>query len=166
LQILCAKISFAVAIFLLLSVNVVASPAWAEQADAATVISSVQNTIVACYNAVKEAEAAGANITVLVSTINKAGSLLSQAKTAYATNDFDVALNLAVQSQNLLSNFIEETNTLKENATQQQKQDFLINVVGSIVGAFAVIIGGFAVWIILKKRYELTEAHISESSKV
>jgi len=118
------------------------------------------------HSAVKEAEAAGANITVITSALNEAGSLLSQAELAYAANDFDAALNLAIQSQNRLSNFIGEANTLREIAVQQQNQDFLINVVGSIVGTFVVIIAGFAVWRFLKKKSETTEAHTSESTRV
>jgi hypothetical protein len=166
LQILCFKTPVALVIILLLSVAVVASPVWADQADAAAAISSAKNTILNCYSVAKEAEAAGANITVIVGTLNEAGSLLSQAELAYATNDFDVALNLAIQSQATLNNFISEANTLKETATQQRNQDFLINVVGSLAGTFAVIVAGFVAWRFLKKKYETTEAHVSESSKV
>jgi len=161
-----SKTPIAIVIFLILFVTVVVSPVWAEQADSATAISSAKNTILNCYSAIKETEAAGANITVLMGTINEAGSLLSQAELAYAANDFDAALNLAIQSQNRLSNFIGEANTLREIAVQQQNQDFLINVVGSIVGTFVVIIAGFAVWRFLKKKSETTEAHTSESTRV
>jgi hypothetical protein len=141
-----------------LFVTVVASPVWAEQADATTAISSAKSTILSCYNAAEEAEAAGANITVLAATLNQAGSLLSQAELAYAASDFDVALNLAIQSQNTLTNFIGEANTLKETALEQGNLDFLIYVVGSIIGAFAVIVAGFAAWRFLKKNYAKTEA--------
>lgn len=163
---LCSKTPIALVIILLLFVTVVASPVWAEQADAATAISSAKSTILNCYSAAKEAEAAGANITVIVGTLNEAGSLLSQAELAYATSDFDAAFNLAIQSQNTLNNFIGEANTLKETATQQRNQDFLINVVGSVIGTFAVIVAGSAAWRFLKKKYETTEAHTSESSRV
>jgi hypothetical protein len=166
LQVLCSKTPITLVIILLLFVAVVASPVWADQADATTAISSAKDTILNCYSAAKEAEAAGANITVIVGTLNEAGSLLSQAELAYATNDFDAALNLAIQSQNTLNNFIEKANSLKETATQQQTQDFLINIVGSIIGTFAVIVAGFAAWRFLKKKYETTEAHVSESKRV
>jgi hypothetical protein len=153
-------------VILLLSVTVVASPVCADQGAASAAISSAKNTIATCYSAAKEAEAAGANITALVGTLNEAGSLLSQAELAHAANDFDTALNLATQSQNRLNNFVGEANALKETAAQQQNQDFLINVVGSTIGTFAVIIAGFAVWRFLKKRYETTEVQASESPRV
>jgi hypothetical protein len=161
-----SKKPIALTVLLLLFVTVVVSPVWAEQTGAASAISSARNTILSCYSAAMEAEAAGANITVLTANLNAAGSLLSQAESAYAASDFDSAFNLASQSQNTLTGFIAEANALKENATQQQNRDFLVNVVGSLIGAFAVVVAGFATWRFLKKRYETTEAHVNESSKV
>jgi len=163
---LCSKIPIAIVIILFLFVTVVVSPVWADQGDALAAISSTKNTILNCYNAAREAEAAGANITVLTATLNDASSLLSQAEFAYAASDFDAAFNLAGQSQNILTNFLGEANTLKETAAQQQNQDYLINVVGSIIGAFVVILAGFAAWRFLKKKYEKTEAHLSESPRM
>jgi uncharacterized Tic20 family protein len=154
------------ALILLLLVVVVPVPVWASQEDAATAISSLKNTLLECYNAAKEAETAGSNITVIIGTLNEAGSLLSQAELAYAMKDFDVALSLALQSQNSLNNFIAEANALKETATQQQNQAFLINVVGSITGTFAVVVAGFAVWLLMKRKYGTAGAHASESSSV
>jgi hypothetical protein len=158
-------VAVAIALLLML-IAIFPSPVWAQQADAAAAISSAKDTLLTCYNAAKQAEAAGANITVLVDTLNDAGLLLSQAEFAYAANDFDTALNRASQSQNTLNSFIAEANTLRETATQQQNQGFLINVVGSVIGAFAVIAVGFAAWFFLKKKYETNKAHVSESPKI
>jgi hypothetical protein len=159
LQKLVSKICVALGIILLLSVPVVALPVWANEADVARAISSAKSTMLSCYSAAKEAEAAGANITAIVGTLNEAGSLLSHAELAYSAGDFDAALSFAVQSQNTLNSFIEEANALKETGTQQQITDFLINVVGSILGAFAVLAAGFVVWLFLKKKYVPAEAH-------
>ena len=160
------KTPIVIVIILLVAVTVVASPVWAEQSNAETAIASAKNRISDCYSAAKEAEAAGANITGLMGTLSEAASLLSQAELAYAGNDFGVAVNFAIQSQNALNDFIGEANTLKETALQQQNQDFLINVVGSIIGAFAVIVVGGLVWILLKRKYETVEADVNESEGV
>jgi hypothetical protein len=151
---------------MLLVLAVAASPVWAEQAGASTAISSAQTSILDCYNAAKDAEAAGANITVLVGTLNEAGSLLSQAESAYTANDFDTAYNLAVQSQNTLNGFVAEANALRDTAVQQKNQEFLVNVVGSVIGTFLVIAAGLAAWFFLKKKYETTQAHVREPSGV
>jgi hypothetical protein len=137
--------------------------AQAEQTDAATAIASAKEQILTCYQAAKEAEGAGANITALVAVLNDAGTLLSRAEFTYSISDFDTARDLAIQSQNTLGDFISEANTSKETATQQQNQDFLINVVGSIIGTFAVLSAGIAAWIFLKRKYETAGAHENES---
>ncbi len=161
-----SKTPIVLSIILLLFVTVVASPVWAEQSNASTAISSAKNRILDCYNAAKEAEAAGANITALAATLNEAGSLLSQAELAYAANDFSTAVNFAVQSQNVLNGFVGEANALKETAVQQENQDFLINVVGSIIGAFVVIVVGGLLWLLLKRKYETAEVDVSGSEGV
>ena len=140
--------------------------AQADQTDAAAAIASAKEQILICYQAAKEAEGAGANITALVAVLNDAGTLLSRAEFTYSTSDFHTARDLAVQSQNTLDNFFSEANTLKETAAQQRNQDFLINVIGSIIGAFAVLGAGIAAWIFLKRKYETVGAHENESSRL
>jgi hypothetical protein len=161
-----SKTPIVTVIILFLFVTVVALPVWAEEGNAAAAISSAKSTILNCYHAAKDAEAAGANITALTATLNQAGSLLSQAELAYSANDYDAALSLATQSQDTLSNFVAEANTLKETATQRQNQDFLVNVVGSIAGTFAVIAAGVAAWLYLKRKYATAGEKSSESSRV
>ena len=151
---------------LLFSVMAVPSLVLAEQTDATATITSAKGQIVTCYQAARYAEGAGANITSLTATLNDAGALLSQAELAYSTNDFDTARNLAVQSQGMLGNFVSEASALKQAATQQRDQDFLINVVGSLIGVFAVIGAGAAAWLFLKKRYAQPGAGANESSRV
>ncbi|MCJ7560410.1 hypothetical protein MUO79_07300 [Candidatus Bathyarchaeota archaeon] len=149
---------FFLTIMLLFSVIVVPSLVVSEQTDAAAAITSAKEQVVACYQAAKDAEGAGANITSLTATLNDAGALLSRAELAYSSNDFGTARDLAVQSRERLDNFVSEANALKETAIQQGNQDFMINVVGSAVGAIAVVVGGFAVWNFLKRKYDRVEA--------
>jgi hypothetical protein len=144
------------ALFAILIVTFFISPV-ASQADVTTAISSAKNTFLNCYEAAKAAETAGANITVLTSNLNEAGMLLSQAELAYSSNDLNSARNLAVQSEAKLSNFISDADHLREIATQQRNQDFLITVVGPLLGALAIIGIGVGTWIFLKKKYEHQE---------
>jgi hypothetical protein len=134
-----------------------------QHAYAQTTISSAQNTIQNCYKAAKEAEAAGANITVLTNTLNEAGVLLSKAELYYSQGDFAAANNYAAQCQNKLNNFISQAENLKQTARQHENRNFLINVVGSIAGAFAILGAGLAAWVILKRKYEKVGASSVES---
>jgi hypothetical protein len=152
--------------FSLLVVAMLCLPVSASQSDAATAISSAQNTLSSCFDAAKAAEAAGANITSLTDTINQAGLLLSKAEVAYSQNNFDTAADFAAQSKNILNNFVQQAESLGQRAAEQQNRDFLINVVGSVVGAFAVLAVGFAVWVILGRRNETVGVRSIESSRV
>jgi len=126
--------------------------------DASLVISAAEGGIVACYEAVSDAQEAGANVSALLSVLDEAGWLLSRAKLAYATGDFGSAVSFANQSRLKLNGFIAEAEVLRETALRQGHLDFMINVVGSAVGAVAVVVGGFAVWIFLKRKYDRVEA--------
>lgn len=151
---------------LLLVVGVFFPLARADQGAAASSIASAKERLVACYRAAEDAESAGANITSLVAVLNDAGLLLSLAEHAYSISDFEVARDYAAQSQGFLGNFVAEANVLKEEAVKQRSQDFLINVVGSGVGAFVVLGAGVAVWVFLKRKYEKAGVHLGESSGV
>jgi hypothetical protein len=136
------------------------------QGDAAAAISSAKSTILSCYNAAKNAETAGANITTLTGTLNEAGSLLSRAELAYSTGDFAAATSFAVQCQNKLANFVARANSFAWVALQRKNQDFLVNVVGSVAGAFAVVGVGVGTWVFLKKRSGLAGADVGGPPKV
>jgi hypothetical protein len=137
---------------LLLTVTALPSHIVLAQTGASSAISSAQNTLNTCYEAAKQAEAAGANITSLQETLNTAGTQLSQAEYAISQGDSASANSYAQQAQNILNGFVEQANVLRDTASRQTQTSFLINVVGSIAGTFAVIGGSIAVWIILKRK--------------
>jgi hypothetical protein len=129
----------------------------AQQSDPSQAISDAQSRLVACFDAVKTAEAAGANISRLTNTLNTAGALLSNAQHAYSIGNFTDAQHLAVESQNLLGGFVSEANSLTITAKQDSNMQFLVNVVGSVAGTIAVLVGSFIVWRLMKKKYADTE---------
>lgn len=122
-----------------------------EEADKS--LKEAMKTITACYQATVKAERAGANITKLVATMNEAGDLYSKALLAYETEDFNSTIRLAEESQNILDGFILEADVLRETASEQRYWDFMINIVGSTIGTFAVILFSFILWTLLKKKY-------------
>ena len=141
-------------LFLLLVTGCLPAFARADQSSASSELASTQSKLVECFNAAKAAEEAGANISELTSTLNVAGSLFSQAELAYSSGNFSGAEALAVQSQNELSNFVSTASSLQSAAVQKHNMDFYLNFVGSIVGAVAVIVGSFVIWVLLKRRFE------------
>ncbi len=129
-------------------------------------ISDARSRLVTCFKAAQLAESAGANISRLTSTLNDAGKLLSDSEVAYASGDFSGAQSLALESQNLLSDFESEADSLRITATQAANMDFWVNIVGSSVGTIVVIIGSIFVWTLLKKKYGSGEVQRVESATV
>lgn len=121
---------------------------------AASALANAEGSVVSGYQAVSKAEESGANVSSLLVRLNEAGELLARAQLAYKSGDFDSAISFAGQSQVKLNGFVVEANALKESAIQVHYWDFMVNVVGSIVGSVAVVCGSVVVWFLLKRRYE------------
>jgi uncharacterized membrane protein len=106
-----------------------------------------------CYEAVVEADRVGANTTELSAALDEAGMLSSKARLAYEKGDFESAQEFARLSQERLEGLDVEADALAKSGGQQRSLDFIINVVGSLVGAVVVIIGSVGVWVFLNRKY-------------
>jgi triphosphoribosyl-dephospho-CoA synthetase len=145
------KASIAAIMILFITTASFASPVFADQQSAQTAISSAKNTIKGCYDAVKESEAAGANVDSLMGALNDAAGLLSKAELAYASNDYDSAYSYATQSKSKLNGFISQAVALKETAINNDNQNFTI-IVLSIIGSVAILCVGTIAWIVLNRK--------------
>jgi hypothetical protein len=125
-----------------------------DEAEAGAAIADAEERVVVCYRAVAVADGAGANVTGLVGVLDEAGLLLSRADLAFMAGDFDSAFDFAVESRGVLDGFVVEADALRDDAIQQRSWDFMINVVGSVVGATVVVFAGYIVWFWLKRRFE------------
>ena len=125
----------------------------ANENEAVAAIAAAEEEIVLCYNAVAEADRAGADATALLAMLEEAGELLSNAALSYSLGDFDSAVSNANQSQDKLKGFVAEVEALAEVATQRYYWDFLVTVIGSVVGTVVIVCGSFVVWHLFKKRY-------------
>jgi len=124
-----------------------------DEGPARSAIVEADQTVKDCYLAVAAADKAGGNVSGMLSVLQDAGMLLSRADLALEKGDFDSAYNLAVQSKASLDGFIVEANSVKDAAEHSGFVDFMINIVGSSVGTVGVVVGGFAVWFWLNRRY-------------
>jgi hypothetical protein len=153
-------------LLLAFSLGFLTSVVWADQGGATNAISSARSQLLSCYEAVWDAEAAGANITSLTGTLNEAGLLLSHAEFAFSNGDFAGAQDYALQSQGKLANVVSEANALLNAAGVHRNQDFLVNVVGSTGGTVAVLVGSWGLWSFLKKRSKSKRGREIESVAV
>ena len=120
--------------------------------DAENAVNSAHRVIVECYKTAADAQKAGANVTDLLNRLNEAGEVYSKAVLAFKKGNYNLAVSLANESQIMLENFVEEANGLKEEANRHGRWDFMVNFVGSIVGAVSVIVVSFSLWTLLKRK--------------
>ncbi len=125
----------------------------ASETDAQSAVSEASQRIVTCYGEVANASSAGANVSALLQVLNTAGDLLSRAQLALADGDFNSSSALALQSQQALVGFDAQSESLRSAALHSGFVDFWVDVVGSSVGAVAVLVLGFFVWRFLSKKY-------------
>jgi hypothetical protein len=131
----------------------------ATEDDAKSAVNSAQQQLTACYQVFADADKAGAShanntaLARLQNVLNNASVFLSRADLAFRSGGYDNAQNFASLCQQNLSGFVDTANSLKQSAEQYAFWDFMVNVVGSSVGAVAVVVGGFAVWVFLKRKY-------------
>lgn len=125
----------------------------ASEMDAQSAVNEASQRIVTCYEAVANASNAGANVSSLLGILNSAGNLFSRAQLALASGDFNSSYTLAMQSQQTLEGFDAQAGSLRNAAEHNGFVDFWVNIVGSSVGAVAVLVLGFFVWRLLSKRY-------------
>jgi len=139
------------ATILFITTALFASPVFADQNSAQTAIMSAQNNLKSCYDAAKEAQAAGANVDSLMTTLNDAAGSLSEAELAYASNDYNSAYSYAIQSQSKLNGFIFQATALQQNADNNDNQNFRVTI-SSIIGSVAILCVGIAVWVNLNRK--------------
>ena len=137
------------AVFLVATIFV--SPVFADQGGAQNAISSAKNTIKNCYDAVKQAESAGANVDSLMVTLNVAAGSLSKAELAYASNDYDSAYTYATQSQSKLGDFTSQATALTANAHANATQNLVFTIL-SVAGSIGILCAGVAAWVVLGRR--------------
>jgi hypothetical protein len=140
---------FCVCLFLL---NPVAVCFAASRTEAMSEMSLAERRTKMCYEAAADAEKAGANVTYLLEVLNDAGAFLSQAHVAYGKRDFDGAEQLALLCQESLDGFEVQAGSLGNAASNQRFWDFMVYVVGSVVGALVVVISSLGIWTLLKRR--------------
>lgn len=124
-----------------------------DEADARSAVVAAEERVVLCYESVAGADEAGADTVGLLALLDEAGMLLSRADLAYKMGDFGSAVNFSVQSREMLSGFVVEADVLRRAGMEQRYWDFMVNVVGSVVGTVVVVCGGFVVWFLLTRKY-------------
>jgi len=121
--------------------------------DAASAIANAESAVNSAYDAVLEAEGAGANVSGLLNKLNDGAEALSKAYMSNRVGDFDNAIYFADLCCDLVEDIEAEANELRDVATVDSNQRFLLTSFGSGLALVCISCGGFFGWRFFKNRY-------------
>jgi hypothetical protein len=111
------------------------------------------NAVEQAFNAVLDAEKAGANVTGLLVQLNDAAGILAQAENSYRTGDNNTAI---VQADSVLP-IAQEVTTAAQNAKQTAlvsgQNAFWSTIAFTVIGIFVFVLALFLVWRWFKRNY-------------
>jgi len=121
--------------------------------EASLALTNAEKDLVLAYQAVLEAEQAGANVSSLVPKLNEAGEYLARAQVEYRIGHFENATNFAGSSRSIGDEVQNAAAGLKTSAFFERVQHMWFMMIGSLAGMILVFLGSFWVWRAFKRRY-------------
>jgi len=126
---------------------------FAQTDQTASKLQAANTAVERAFNAVLDAEKAGANVTGLLAQLNTAAGVLAQAENSFRTGDFNTS---AVQADNVLPIAQEVTNSAqdaKQTALVSGQNAFWFTIAFTEVGASVFVLVLFLVWRRFKRGY-------------
>ena len=121
--------------------------------EASGTVADADRSLRDAFRVVWDAEAAGANVSVLVSRLNEAGGALASADDALAAANYSGAVSLAGACKGLADGVSGEAAVLKSDAVVRAA-DWWLTVSFSVVGAAVFVAALFLVWRWFRRVYE------------
>jgi len=116
-------------------------------------LTEAEEAFTSAYEAVFEAEQAGANVNGLFGQLNIAGEYLSEAYVWYRSGDSENASRFAGLCYDAVKDLKSEAVELRGEAKRLGDAEFVVTMFGSIVGMIVVVVSGYVVWRVFKRRY-------------
>ena len=105
------------------------------------------------FNAVLNAEKAGANVTGLLSHVNVAAGILAQAENSFRTGDSNTAVAQASSVFLIAQEVIVAAQNAKETALINDQNTFWYTIAFTVIGAFVFVLILVLVWRRFKRSY-------------
>lgn len=116
-------------------------------------LTEAERAFTSAYEAVFEAEQAGANVSGLFGRLNIAGEYLSEAYVWYHSGDSENASRFAGLCYDVVGDVKDEAVELRNEAKRLEETEFVETLFGSVVGIIVVAVSGYVVWRVFKRRY-------------
>jgi hypothetical protein len=121
--------------------------------EASSTMSNANGAVRVAFNAVLEAERAGANVSDLIARLDKAARLLDEAEVALNRGNLGEASNMAGQCIGIAENVKVDADVLKASALDEAQSVFWMSFPLSAVSIAAFIVVLVLVWLWFKRRY-------------
>jgi hypothetical protein len=116
-------------------------------------VAEAEEALILAYDSVLEAEEAGANVSALLNKLSLGGEYLAEAHVSVLLGNFANASRFAGLCVEVGTEVEDEAILLRDEAGRLEREDVLVRVFGSAVGVIIVVVSGFALWTIFKRRY-------------
>jgi hypothetical protein len=126
---------------------------WAQSSGVDAKLQQANAALHQAFNAVLEAEKAGANVTSLTNQLNTATELLATAENAYRTDNNDLAISDSDAVFPIAQQVTVDAQTAQETALASAQTSFQYTIITSIVAAIVFVAALFLVWRIFKQSY-------------
>lgn len=105
------------------------------------------------FNAVLDAEKAGANVTNLLAQLNTAEGILALAENSFRTGDFSTATAQADSVLPIAQEVTTAAQEAKQTASVSEQNAFWSTIVFTVIGAFVFVLALILVWRRFKRNY-------------
>lgn len=141
-------------VFMAFSLSLTRLPFYVSASDeASSAIVEADNALRRAFEAVLEAERAGANVSDLIVKLDGAGRLLAEAENAYRIGNFSEAVSRAEECSMLADGVVGEALSLKSSALADAQKAVLQTLTFSWAGGVAFLAVLFFVWGWFKRAY-------------
>ena len=143
-----------ISVLLLLLLPVFILEVSASSEDVATLaITQAEETLGSAFEAVWDAEEAGANVSGLLGSLNLGGEYLAEAHVWYRSGVFENASRFADLCVDVVGDVESEAFELRDEAKRSGEADFIVKMSLSVGGVIIFVFLGFLVWRVFRQRY-------------
>ena len=128
-------------------------PAAAQTDQTASKLQAANTAVNQAFNAVWDAEKAGANVTDLLAQLNSSAGILAQAENSYRTGDSNTAAAQADSVLPIAQQVTLEAQNAKQTATVSTQNAFVFIITLTVIGVFVFGLVLFLVWRLFKRNY-------------
>jgi hypothetical protein len=123
------------------------------ESGATLALTEAEEALVSAHEAVLEAEQAGANVSGLLNKLNHGAEYLAEAYVWYRLGVSENAGHFAGLCSDVVGGMSSEAVELRDDAKRLEEADFVVNMIGSVVGVIGVFVSCSIVWLVFRRRY-------------